>query len=135
MEPLPPLIWEQCSEALEKTSVKNKLETLQMSMTETVCSNARFYDLGTHTHTQPNVFFSRAGSGRLNFATFYRIVQQNEPMRRPDTPGEVEAYFRVFDIYGDGRVSLKSIIPPFRPNNCRIGFRHHNSCGFGSFAS
>lgn len=50
------------------------------------------------------------GSGKLDFATFYSIVAQNQPMRQASTLEEVEGFFAPFDLYGDGLLRAEDFV-------------------------
>jgi len=50
------------------------------------------------------------GSGKLDFATFYSIVAQNQPMRPASTLEEVEGFFEPFDLYHDGKIRAEDFV-------------------------
>lgn len=50
------------------------------------------------------------GSGKLDFATFYSIVAQNQPMRKASTLEEVEGFFEPFDLHNNGLMRAEDFV-------------------------
>lgn len=50
------------------------------------------------------------GSGKLDFACFYQIVSENEPMRTSSSLEEVENFFEPFDLYRDGLMMAEDFV-------------------------
>ncbi len=53
-----------------------------------------------------------AGSGRLDFATFHRLVVEQSPHLKPapSTEQEVLEHFKVFDLKRDGHITVQDLV-------------------------